>query len=130
MNDIQNKNDVKIFVDEFYKKVRVDNLLGSVFAAKIPNDHWPAHLERMYSFWHTVLFAVKDYTGNPFAKHASLPLQSIHFHRWIELFTQTIDENFSGERAEDAKTRAIKMGKLFQSKIAHIQANDQFKNLM
>ena len=127
MNDIQNKDDVKIFVDAFYKKVRIDNLLGPVFAAKIPNDNWEFHLERMYSFWHTVLFAVRDYSGNPFSKHASLPIQKNHFDRWITLFTETIDENFQGEKADDAKMRGVIMGKLFQSKLEYIQASKSSK---
>lgn len=130
MNDIQDKEDVKIFVDAFYKKVRIDMILGPVFAAKIPNDNWRPHLERMYSFWHTVLFAVRDYVGNPFSKHASLPVQQAHFEKWITLFIETIDEHFAGERAEDAKMRAIKMGKLFQSKLAYLQANQNFKNIL
>ena len=130
MNDIRDKEDVKIFVDAFYKKVRIDSILGPVFAAKIPDDNWPPHLERMYSFWSTVLFAVRDYSGNPFSKHATLPIQGNHFEKWMELFTETIDTHFAGEKAEDAKMRAIKMGKLFQSKLEYIQANQNFKNIM
>ena len=130
MNDIRDKEDVKIFVDAFYKKVRIDSILGPVFAAKIPNDNWPPHLERMYSFWHTVLFAVRDYVGNPFSKHATLPIQGNHFERWVKLFIETIDEHFAGERAEDAKMRAIKMGQLFQSKLEYLQTNQNFKNIL
>jgi len=89
MNDIRDKEDVKIFVNAFYKKVRIDNFLGPVFAAKIPDDNWQPHLERMYSFWYTVLFAARDYSGNPFSKHASLPIQAIHFERWVKLFIET-----------------------------------------
>lgn len=129
MNDIRDKEDVKIFVDAFYTKVRIDQLLGPIFAAKIPNDSWEPHLERMYSFWYTVLFAARDYSGNPFSKHASLPIQKNHFERWVGLFLETIDENFQGIRAEDAKMRAIKMGQLFQSKLEYIQANQKFKSL-
>ena len=130
MNDIQDKEDVKIFVDAFYKKVRIDMILGPVFAAKIPDDSWAPHLERMYSFWYTVLFAVKDYSGNPFSKHVTLPIQQVHFERWVSLFIETIDENFKGPRTEDAKMRAIKMGKLFQSKLEYLQANQRFKNIL
>ena len=130
MHDIRDKEDVKVFVDSFYGKVRKDILIGPVFAAKIENDKWEPHLQRMYSFWNTVLFAVRDYHGNPFSKHATLPIKQNHFERWVSLFTETIDENFEGEVAEDAKMRAIKMGKLFQSKLEYIQANDNYKNIM
>jgi hemoglobin len=39
------------------------------------------------------------------------------------LFFETIDENFSGEKAEEAKFRATKMAEMFQLKIAYIQQN-------
>jgi len=31
MEDIRDKEDIKIFIDAFYKKVRKDDLLGPVF---------------------------------------------------------------------------------------------------
>jgi len=130
MNDIENKDDVKIFVDAFYEKVRKDILIGPVFAAKIPDGNWEPHLERMYSFWYTVLFAARDYHGNPFSKHASLPIQKPHFERWVDLFKETIDTHFEGDRADDTKMRADKMGLLFQSKLEYIQANENFKNIL
>ena len=95
-------------------------MIGPVFAAKIKDGNWQPHLERMYSFWNTVLFAVRDYNGNPFSKHATLPIQKEHFERWVGMFTETIDENFEGEKAEEAKMRANLMGNLFQSKLEHI----------
>ena len=130
MNDLKDKEDVKLLVDTFYDKVRIDPIIGAVFAARIANDQWPSHLEKMYSFWHTVLFAVRDYHGNPFSKHASLPIQARHFDRWLTLFNETVDELFSGVKANEAKSRAYKMGQLFQSKLAHIQSNDQYRNIM
>ena len=130
MADIETKKDVKVFVDAFYAKVQKDTTIGPVFAEIIPDGNWAPHLERMYSFWNTVLFAVKDYHGNPFAKHAPLPLKARHFERWVSLFVSTIDEYFEGEKAEDAKGRAIKMGKLFQAKMEYIQANNNFKNIL
>ncbi len=121
MPDISNKEDIKIFVDAFYRKVRVDLLLGGVFAARIKDDEWGHHLERMYSFWNTVLFSQKEYRGNPFAKHADLPLQSQHFERWIDLFHQTIDEYFEGGKADEAKSRAKSIGAIFQAKLEFLR---------
>ena len=65
-NDIKDKKDIKVFIDAFYEKVRVDQTIGPIFISRIPDDNWPKHLERMYSFWNTVLFAKPDYRGNPF----------------------------------------------------------------
>lgn len=125
--DIRDKADIKIFVDAFYGKVRIDPVIGAVFAARIPNDHWAPHLERMYSFWHTILFGVSDYRGNPFAKHEQLPIQARHFERWINLLTETVNALFSGDKAEEVKMRAVKIGAVFQAKLEYIQANDLIK---
>lgn len=129
MHDIRHKTDIQLFVDAFYKKVRIDPILGAVFAARIPNDHWAPHLERMYSFWYTILFGKSDYRGNPFAKHEQLPIQARHFERWISLFSETVDELFIGIKAEEAKMRAVKIGAVFQAKLEYIQAKDAHKML-
>lgn len=130
MNDISDKDDVKIFVDAFYQEVRKDTVIGPVFAAIIPNDNWDPHLERMYSFWNTILFAQRDYVGNPFSKHANLPIEKRHFDRWTSLLASTLDQHFEGPKAEEVKDRAIKMGLLFQSKLEHLRKNDDFRNIV
>ncbi len=124
MHDIRDKADIKIFVDAFYQKVRIDAMIGPVFTARIPNDNWVPHLERMYSFWNTILFGVSDYRGNPFAKHEQLPIQARHFERWIGLLTETVDALFVGMKAEEVKMRANKIGAVFQAKLEYIQANE------
>ena len=130
MNDISNKDDIKTFVDAFYNDVQKDQLIGPVFAAVIPDGNWTPHLERMYNFWNTVLFGAREYQGNPFSKHRSLPIEKIHFDRWLKLLNTTLDEHFSGPKTEEIKERAEKMGLLFQSKLMHIRNNDQFRNLL
>lgn len=53
--EIENIADIKILVDTFYNQVRNDELLSPIFNGII-KDNWPAHLEKMYRFWQTVLF--------------------------------------------------------------------------
>jgi hemoglobin len=64
MNDILNLDDVKLVVDCFYGKVRQDEQLKDVFNNVI-QDRWPAHLEKMYRFWQTVLLDEHTYHGSP-----------------------------------------------------------------
>lgn len=130
MTDICNKEDVIIFVNNFYNKVRIDSVIGPVFAAVIIDDNWAPHLNRMYSFWNTVLFAQQDYRGNPFSKHANLPITNIHFQRWIDLLNETINENFEGEKADEVKMRAEKMRLMFQAKLEYVQAHSQYRNIL
>lgn len=108
--------DIKLLVDSFYGKVREDEHLAPIFNQRI-GDKWPEHLEKMYRFWQTVLLAEHTYYGSPFAPHANLPLDKSHFDRWLELFNKTIDEQFTGQKAEEARWRAAKMAEMFLYKI-------------
>lgn len=116
--EFQYLEDIRLLVDNFYAKVRSDNLLSPIFNGVI-KDRWPEHLEKMYTFWQTVLLGEHTYYGNPFMPHADLPVEKQHFDRWIELFYQTLEEQFEGEKADEAKWRAAKMTEMFQHKIAH-----------
>ena len=120
MKDIAHRTDIETLVNEFYTKVRKDNILGDIFEEVI-QDKWPEHLEKMYRFWETVLLNNHTYHGSPFMPHVKLPIGKKHFTRWLELFKETISKNFAGEVADEAKWRAEKMAELFQFKIEHIQ---------
>jgi hemoglobin len=118
-----NLDDVKKLVDGFYTKVRGDELLGPVFNARI-EDRWAQHLEKMYSFWQTTLLGEHTYSGRPFPPHATLPVGHQHFVRWIALFTETVDELFTGAKADEAKWRASKIAEMFELKVYHFQNNN------
>jgi len=130
MKDIENIEDIKHFVDAFYSKVRIDELLGPVFAQRIPSGNWQPHLNRMYDFWNTVLFFQKAYKGNPFSKHVGMAIEERHFNRWTHLFKTTIDEAFVGPRAEETKNRIDKMALLFMRKLDYLKHNPGFKSII
>jgi hemoglobin len=117
--DISNFEDIVLFVDSFYSKVNQDELIGPIFDAVITD--WNPHLAKMYDFWNAVLFGVAGFKGNPFAMHAPLPLQKVHFERWLLLFEQTIDEHFSGALADETKKKAGMMAELFLSKLSYMR---------
>lgn len=120
--DILQLEDVKLLVDTFYGKVREDELIGPIFDDRI-QDRWPQHLAKMYTFWQTILLGEHTYYGSPFPPHAKLPVEREHFERWLELFSQTLDELFIGEIAKEAMWRANKMAEMFQYKIGHYREN-------
>lgn len=91
-------------------------MLAPIFNDRI-KDRWPQHLEKMYTFWQTLLLDQHTYFGSPFPPHAQLPVQHEHFVRWMLLFTATVDELFAGEKAMEAKWRAGKMAQMFEYKI-------------
>ncbi len=121
--DIQTLDHIRSLVDSFYTKVRADELLGPIFEGII-QDRWPAHLEKMYRFWQTVLLSEHTYMGSPFAPHATMPVEKEHFERWVGLFRQTVDEQFEGPKAEEAKWRAERMADMFQMKIAYFRSSN------
>ena len=120
--DIKELDDIKLLVNSFYEKVRVDNLLGGIFNGVI-KDKWPVHLEKMYRFWQTVLLEDHTYHGSPFKPHGQLPVQKQHFDRWKKLFNETVDMHFQGEKADEAKSRAEKMAAMFLAKITYYQSS-------
>lgn len=113
LHDIQSRTDVELLVNEFYAKVNADELLAPVFA----HIDWPNHLPIMYNFWSSVLLGDLSYSGNPLAKHLNLAISKNHFSQWLALFTATVDENFEGFNATEAKRRALNVANLFQFKM-------------
>ncbi|PTQ92942.1 hemoglobin [Mucilaginibacter yixingensis] len=113
-------DDIKLLVNTFYGKVRADELLGPIFDARI-EDRWPMHLEKMYQFWQTTLLGEHTYSGRPFPPHATLPIAHEHFERWVSLFYATVDELFTGDKADEAKWRAAKIAQMFEAKVWHFQ---------
>jgi hemoglobin len=57
------------------------------------------------------------YTTNVVEKHLNMPLEPIHFQRWLALFNETIDELFEGEKVELAKQRAAVIAWTIESKV-------------
>lgn len=120
MNDITTETDIKLLVDEFYKKVIVDPSIGFIFT-EVVQLSWEKHIPVMYSFWSTLLLGTNTYTGNPMVKHFELdklvPLTKNHFDKWLELWEGTVEENFKGAKADEAKTRAKNIAGIMQFKI-------------
>jgi hemoglobin len=115
--DIAGPADIRLLVDSFYGKVRVDPLLGGIFNSVI-RDRWPQHLEKMYTFWGTILLGEQSYQGAPFRPHKELPVERAHFDRWLELFTATVHEHFNGPVAHLALSNAGRMAAVFMERIA------------
>ncbi len=117
MQDIRNMQDIEQLVNAFYGKVQQDELLGPVFEERIAPDEWAQHLRIMYRFWETQLLGGKEYQGNPYARHRTLPIDDAHFERWVQLFHETVDELYAGPTAGTAKTKALSISRIFLAKI-------------
>jgi hemoglobin len=107
--DINSRQDIELLITSFYKKVKHDPVIGFIFNDIIKVD-WEKHLPVVFDFWETILLNETKYTSNAMGVHfevnRKIKLEEKHFNRWIELFTQTVDEFYQGEIAEMAKKRA------------------------
>ena len=113
--------DIQMLVDTFYASVREDELLGPIFEERLAGK-WEEHLSKMYRFWQTMLLGEHTYYGSPLVPHLDMPVDKVHFQRWVAIFHRTVDRLFTGEVAEEARWRGNRMAEMFNYKI------DFFKN--
>ena len=109
MSDIETYEDLEHLVESFYAKAKPDEVIGYLFTEVVQLD-WEHHIPTITKFWEAILLEGNQYQGNPMTKHVQLhkksPLKKVHFDRWLLLWKETVDELFSGEVAEEAKSRA------------------------
>ena len=110
--DIEDREDIAALVEAFYKRAFADPLLGPIFI-DIAKMDLAAHMPIMCDFWETVLFQTGAYRRNAFMIHLHLhqmePLTKVHFQRWEDMWHQTVDEMFTGEKAILAKLNASRI---------------------
>lgn len=120
MKEINNRADIELLVNQFYKKVINDDQIGYFFHTVIKLD-WGKHIPIMYDFWETTLLGIPKYKGNPIQAHININNKEIltaeHFQRWLELWEETITETFEGKKANDAIKKAIQIAELMKLKI-------------
>ncbi len=118
--DICSRKDIELLVAEFYNRVKADDIIGPVFT-EIAKINWEKHLPVMCDFWENAILFTGSYQGNPMDLHTHLhkamPLLQIHFQKWNQIFINTVDSLFKGEKALLAKQRALKISEVLQSKI-------------
>lgn len=120
MADIQTRHDIDHLITTFYQKVTTDDLIGHFFTQVVQLD-WAHHIPKIGDFWETTLFHEARYKGNPMTPHVAMheksPMTQTHFDRWVDVFCQTVDELFEGEKAELAKQRAQSIATVMLIKI-------------
>ncbi|MEO8838466.1 MAG: group III truncated hemoglobin, partial [Herbaspirillum sp.] len=85
---------VRDLVDQFYGKVREDDLLGPVFFLALGED-WGPHLAKLTEFWCTIVLGTRTFQGNVYGTHMALiDIEPDHFERWLGLFGETVHQLF------------------------------------
>lgn len=118
--DLCDTADIEQLVRAFYRRAATDYVLAPIFEAA--QVDWSVHIPKLVAFWSWQLLGIRGYEGNPLRAHeplqAATPFGDEHYARWLELFTETVDEQFFGPTAETAKCRARKMAKALQRLLA------------
>ncbi|GAB4034252.1 group III truncated hemoglobin [Spirosoma jeollabukense] len=116
---------VRFLVDSFYKKVQGDTFIGPIFTDVAQVD-WSKHLPKMYAFWESLILGNNAYDGHPFRPHLIInqkhTLTIDHFERWLQLFSETITENFTGEAAEQVRQRATQIALVWNNKLQYLNS--------
>lgn len=127
MNDIQNREDIELIVNAFYKKAIQDDEIGFFFTdiAKIKLDE---HLPKMYNFWESIILGNPVYNGNPMRVHFPInkvaALEKRHFDRWLMLWETTLIRHFRGENTDVAITRAQNIARIMSHKMQYARSRD------
>ncbi|TXF76090.1 group III truncated hemoglobin [Chryseobacterium sp.] len=120
MKKLETREDIELLVNKFYDKVGSDPTIGFFFT-DVAKVNWNKHLPKMYAFWETLLFGQVSYKGNPMAVHfpvnEKIPMEKFHFEHWLTLWTETVEENFSGEIADLAIYKATNIANLMAHKM-------------
>jgi hemoglobin len=107
--DLDGPDDVAELVKRFYADVAQDDLLGPMFN-DVARVDWSEHLPKLTAFWCRFLFGQQGYEGNPFRAHldvhAQAPFTPAHFHRWLDLFEETLELGWAGPNVERVKELA------------------------
>lgn len=93
-------------VDSFYDRVRRDALIGPIFNSAIAD--WPEHLEKLQSFWSSVMLTSGRYKGRPLPahiKHADA-ISPESFERWLTIWRETTNELLDPQSASALQKKA------------------------
>ena len=123
-SDINDRNDLILLVNTFYKKVEENSTIGPIFT-EVAKVDWSKHLPKMYDFWESVLFGKAIYKGNPMLPHLDLKyktkMEMEQFDTWKSIFFKTVDDLFEGENADMIKMKAKSIADLMHFKLSSIR---------
>jgi hemoglobin len=118
--DIETRADCEALVRAFYGRAMTDETIGFIFTDVARLD-LEAHVPEITSFWETVVLGTKTYGSSAFRPHAELhgrvELRLAHFERWLQLWFGTVDELYTGERANQAKVHALRVAQAFHGRL-------------
>lgn len=116
---------IRRVVHKFYAAARYDPVIGPVFRARVSDDMWQKHLEKIEAFWCSSLLGTRNYDGRPMPKHLAISeLNDDHFRRWLALFRHTVTELCPPVTAELLVDRSERIAEAFRINIGMARGED------
>ena len=114
MRDIETRDDLHHIITVFYLQLLTDPIIGFFFTDIVSLD-LEKHIPKIADFWAFQLLGEKNYQGNVFELHRQLHIKAAltedHFHRWVFILHNTIDNLHSGPLASGMKLKAAMIAK-------------------
>ena len=107
--DLDSRQNIEAFVELFYGRLLVDELLAPIFLEVAAVD-LEMHLPHIKDYWCKLLLGERAYKRHTMDIHRQLhskkPLKPEDFERWLQTFIDAVDTDFCGVRSERAKSVA------------------------
>ncbi|WP_206612267.1 group III truncated hemoglobin [Prescottella agglutinans] len=116
-SDLSGRGDIDRMVRVFYQRALADPVLAPAFET-LAVVGLEEHLPVVGDFWEQILFRTARYQGEFVMVHQALDRQhglaGEKLTRWLHVWCETVDENFTGPDAERAKTKATAMARALE----------------
>jgi hemoglobin len=114
------------FLQHFYADVRQHAVIGPIFNQQIHD--WPAHLEKIGSFWARLTGGPSVYSGQMPMKRLNLGIGTQHFGAWLQLWTFNCRSHFAEAEAEEMICMAQEIGRRLKSILGVEPSPENFLN--
>ena len=126
---------IETLVTLFYHKAMKDEHIGHYFVLElgedIENEDWKEHIEILVTFWATVFLDEELYFSDPYGPHFTIVgLKKEDFRHWMALFSQTADEVYTPEIADQFKEKGMYYSKDFIKKLSLENDTENLKSAM
>lgn len=109
--DLDTEAAIDTLVLKFYYQLLNDELMAPLFYEVAQIEVGP-HLVKIAHYWYKMLLGDKRYKRHTLQVHRDLhqqsPLRGDHHERWLMHFMATVDANFAGAKADQAKRLALR----------------------
>ena len=115
---------VSDLVDTFYQRIQAHENLGPIFETQ-KTSSWDVHMEKMKTFWRSVLMRTGEYSGKPVPVHQKMSgIGTDEFKEWLALFSMTSREVFEA----DASVHAEEAARRIATSLWLSRSTDPFRN--